>query len=47
MRKKTVENNPKNACGLDFICQGKKMKVKKTRKAFVKTNVPIKELTFD
>ena len=32
-KKKQVESNPQNACGLNFVCEGTKLKVKKQRKA--------------
>lgn len=46
-RKKLIESNPVNACGLNFICEGVKMKVKKAKPGVpTKSPIAIKELSF-
>lgn len=44
-KKKPVESNPKNACGLNFECVGTKMKVKKSKPQAKAKKIPIVEIT--
>lgn len=46
-RKKAVESNSANACGLNFVCEGTKIKVKKQKGPHSASNIAVHELTLE